>query len=70
MTHTTRQINHNFKIKIYGQGMNTLVGVAGLRRIVADDALCDRLVGRAFASMGDKQVCKLRRGIQITFYAN
>lgn len=70
MNYTSKQINFNFKIKVYGQGLNTLVGVSGLRRIVGDDALCNRLLDRAFASLDDKQVCKLRRGIKITFYNN
>ena len=70
MNYTTHEINRNFKIKVYGQGLNTLVGVAGLRSIVEDDALCNRLLDRAFNAEGDKQVCKLRRGIKITFYWN
>lgn len=68
MKRTSKEINKNFKIKVYGQGLDTLVGVAGLRRIVGDDTLCNRLVERAFACMDDKQVCKLRRGIKVTFY--
>jgi len=68
MKRTSKEINRNFKIKVYGQGLDTLVGVAGLRRIVGDDGLCNRLVERAFACMDDKQVCKLRRGIKVTFY--
>ena len=68
MARTSKEINRNFKIKVYGQGLNTLVGVAGLLAIVGDDALAERLVERAFACREDKQVCKLRRGIKITFY--
>lgn len=71
MKRTSKEINGNFKIKVYGQGLNTLVGVAGLRRVVDDDELCGRLVERAFACFNDdKQVCRLRRGIKITFYWN
>lgn len=69
MTRTTKQINRNFKIKVYGLGINKLVGVSGLLAIVGDEALASRLVERAFASLEDKQECKLRRGIKITFYA-
>ena len=69
MKHTSKEINFNYKIKVYGLGLNTLVGVSGLRRLVADDELCDRMLDRAFASMDDKQVCKLRRGLKITFYS-
>lgn len=68
MKYTTRTINRNFKIKVYGLGLNKLVGVMGFREAVGDDTLCNRLLDRAFNSMDDKQVCKLRRGIKITFY--
>ena len=68
MNYTTRTINRNFKIKVYGLGLNKLVGVTGFRKVVGDDTLCNRLLDRAFNSMDDKQVCKLRRGIKITFY--
>ena len=57
--YSTRTINRNFKIKVYGLGLNKLVGVAGFREVVGDDALCNRLLDRAFNSMDDKQVCKL-----------
>ena len=36
MKHTSKSINANYKIKVYGQGLNTLVGVRGLRAIVED----------------------------------
>ena len=73
LNYTTKQINGNYKIKVSGmyEGMkvNTLVGVAGLCRMVGDIALVNRLLDRAFNSMDDKCVCKLRRGIKISFYA-
>lgn len=73
LKYTTRDINHNFKIKVYGtfngEHVNTLVGVKGLLKIVNDAELCNRLLDRAFNCMGDKQICKLRRGIKISFYA-
>lgn len=68
MNYTTRTINRNFKIKVYGLGLNKLVGVTGFREVVGDDTLCNRLLDRAFNCPDDKQVCKLRRGIKITFY--
>lgn len=75
LNYTTKQINGNFKIKVSGmyEGMNvnTLVGVAGLCRMVGDIALVNRLLDRAFRiPMEDVCVCKLRRGIKISFYAN
>lgn len=72
LAYTTREINHNFKIKVSGmvegRKINTLVGVSGLVAYVGDVALVNRLLGRAFSSMGDKEICKLRRGIKISFY--
>lgn len=72
LKYTTRQINRNYKIKVSGlydgSKVNTLVGVSGLIRMVGDIELTNRLLDRAFASMEDKCICKLRRGIKISFY--
>lgn len=68
LNYTTREINRNFKIKVYGNGINKAVGVKGFIEIVEDIDLCNRLLDRAFRAMADKQVCKLRRGIKVTFY--
>lgn len=72
LAYTTREINRNFKIKVTGivdeKKVNTLVGVRGLIAYVGDIELVNRLLGRAFGSMSDKEVCKLRRGIAIHFY--
>lgn len=74
LNYTTREINKNFKIKISGiyegQKISTLVGVAGLLRIVNDTDLVNRLLDRAFNSGSDKEICKLRRGIKVSFYWN
>lgn len=48
--------------------VNVLVGVSGLIKIVGDIKLVNRLLKRAFNCYGDKEVCKLRRGVKITFY--
>ena len=73
LKYTTKQINHNYKIKVAGiyegKKINTLVGVYGLLKIVDDIELTNRLLDRAFNSLDDKCVCKLRRGIRISFYA-
>lgn len=72
LTYTTREINRNFKIKVSGlydgSKINTLVGVTGLVRLVGDIELTNRLLDRAFSSVEDVCVCKLRRGIKISFY--
>lgn len=72
LKYTTRQINGNYKIKVSGmyngKKINTLVGVSGLIKIVDNIELTNRLLDWAFACMDDKCVCKLRRGIRISFY--
>lgn len=72
LKYTTREINGNYKIKVYGlfdgKKINTLVGVSGFLKMVDDIELCNRLLDRAFKSMSDKCVCKLRRGLKISFY--
>ena len=73
LNYSTSEINRNFKIKVFGRingkKVNTLVGVSGLINILdgATD-LVNRLLDRAFKSKGDKCVCNLRRGLQISFY--
>ena len=74
LNYSTSEINANFKIKVFGHDkdghkINTLVGVSGLIELL-DGAidLVNRLLDRAFNSKGDKCVCKLRRGLQISFY--
>lgn len=67
MTTTTTTINKNWKIKVYGNGLNTLVGVSGLINLIGLE-LADKFVEKAFNSGLDKYVCKLRRGLKITFY--
>lgn len=72
LNYSTKEINRNFKIKVSGivdgKKVNTLVGVSGLIAYVGDIDLTNRLLDRAFNSSEDKQVCKLRRGIRISFY--
>lgn len=70
---TTSEINRNFRIKVYGldengNKVNKLTGVSGLLALVGDIALVNRLLKRAFDCILDACVCKLRRGLKITFY--
>lgn len=73
LNYSTSEINRNFKIKVFGhingKKINTLVGVSGLINLL-DGAidLVNRLLNRAFSSKGDVCHCKLRRGLQISFY--
>lgn len=77
MTYSTAQINRDFRIKVYGynnsdERLNLLVGVSGLIRLLGEE-LADTLVKRAFKnslfSKDGKIVCKLRRGLKVTFYS-
>lgn len=75
MTYTTKQINREFKIKVAGYNndskrINTLVGVSGLIKLIGIE-LADKFVKRAFENSyyEDKTVCKLRRGLKVTFYS-
>ena len=72
LKYTTREINRNYKIKVYGlfdgKKVNTLVGVSGFLKMVNDIDLCNRLLDRANAGRGDVIVCRLRRGLKISFY--
>lgn len=69
---TTKEINFNFRIKVDGVDENgnkikTLVGVARLIKLIGVE-LVNKFIKRAFKSGLDKTVCKLRRGIRISFY--
>ena len=72
LNYTTGEINRTFKIKVNGvnfegKKLNVLVGVSGLIKLIGVE-LANKLFTRAFKCKGDKEVCKLRRGLKITFY--
>lgn len=68
LEYTTKEINRNFRIKINGivdgKKVNKLVGVKGLIGV----EMANKMLRRAFNGTDDKTVCKLRRGIKISFY--
>lgn len=70
-TNDTKQINQNFRIKVFGitenGKINTLVGVSGLINLIGMP-MANKFINRAFNSVDDKCVCKLRRGLQVSFY--
>jgi hypothetical protein len=72
LKYTTKEINRTYKIKVSGmvdgKKINTLVGVSGLIDLVNNMELTNRLLNRAFSDPSDVCVCKLRRGIKISFY--
>lgn len=71
--YTKKEINNNFKIKVYGvvegRKVDMLVGVSGCIRLIGEELMAKQL-DRAFKSRADKCVCKLRRGLKVTYYAN
>lgn len=72
MQYTTTQINRAFRIKVAGRDangnrINTLVGVSGLIKLIGKE-LFDKFIKRAFDCMLDVCVCKLRRGLKVSFY--
>lgn len=74
LKYSTREINMNFKIKVSGQNngakLHTLVGVGGYLDIVGNTDVANNLLDMAFKKGKDVVVCRLRRGLKITFYTN
>jgi hypothetical protein len=69
---TTKFINQNFRIKVFGRTedgkkINTLMGVSGIIRLIGQE-LFYKFVQRALDCMKDVCVCKLRRGLKVSFY--
>lgn len=72
MNYTTTYINANYRIKVFGMNaegkkINTLVGVSGLLNLIGTE-LANKLMDRREKCMDDACVCKLRRGLKVTFY--
>ena len=70
--YTTKEINREWLIKVNGitesgKKINTLVGVSGLVALIGD-YFASKFIDRAFDCMDDVCVCKLRRGIKVSFY--
>lgn len=72
LNYSTKEINRNFRIKVAGidvngKKINKLVGVSGLIELIEVEFV-NKFLAKAFKGKGDKTVCKLRRGIKISFY--
>lgn len=72
LSYSTKWINENFRIKVYGHDengkkINTLLGVSGIIRLIGVE-LFEKFIKRAINSMMDVCVCKLRRGLQVSLY--
>ena len=73
MTYTTSTINRDFRIKVFGLNnegnkINTLVGVSGCIALIGE-AMMEKFLDRAYTQGSDATVCKLRRGLKVTFYS-
>lgn len=72
LKYTSKFINKNFRLKVYGvdnegNRINKLVGVAGLIALIGVELL-NKFFDRTLKAGLDKCVCKLRRGLQVSFY--
>lgn len=72
LNYTKSFINRNFRMKVYGldangNRINKLVGVAGLISLIGIEFV-NKFIERALNAGLDKCVCKLRRGLQVSFY--
>lgn len=70
--YTSEFINRNYRLKVYGfdaygNKVNKLVGFRGLIELIGSD-LVNKFVARTLKAGQDKCTCKLRRGLQVTFY--
>lgn len=61
-------INRYLYVKVYGRGLNQLVGYRWLCNNF-DPVLLEKTLDKVFNSNLDKVVFKFRRGIKVTFYA-
>lgn len=74
LQYSTREINRDFKIKVYGytdegRKVNMLVGVSGLILLIGVEH-ANKQIERAYKTGQDKCICKLRRGLKVTYYAH
>ena len=66
---STSEVNRNFLIKVFSKqlGLNTLLGVDGLVKLVGEKT-ANKFLTRAFASMDDYCICKIYGAGKVTFY--
>lgn len=69
---SSKFINRNYRLKVYGvdalgNKVNKLVGVAGMIALIGVE-MFNKLLDRAARCLEDVCVCKLRRGLKISFY--
>lgn len=73
LNYSTTYINKNYRIKVFGvneeggEKINKLVGVSGLLDLIGVE-LANKFLAKREKNMKDACVCKLRRGLKVTFY--
>ena len=73
LNYTTREINMNYRIKVFGvneengKKLNTLVGVSSLLKLIGAE-MFNKMMERREKCMDDVCICKLRRGLKVSFY--
>lgn len=73
LNYTTKEINMNYRIKVFGvneengKKLNTLVGVSGLLKLIGAE-MFNKMMARREKCMDDVCICKLRRGLKVSFY--
>lgn len=73
LNYSTREINMNYRIKVFGvneengKKLNTLVGVSGLLKLIGAE-MANKMMERREKCMDDVCICKLRRGLKVSFY--
>lgn len=72
LNYSTSEINRNYRIKVYGidengNKLNKLVGVTGLTALIGVE-FCNKFLDRAERCLEDVCICKLRRGLKVSFY--
>lgn len=73
LRYSSKFINRNYRLKVsgvdaLGNRINKLVGVAGLLALIGVE-MFNKLLDRAARCFEDIFVCKLRRGLKISFYS-
>ena len=73
LRYSSKFINLNYRLKVYGvdalgRKVNKLVGVAGMIALIGIE-MFNKLLDRAARCLDDVCVCKLRRGLKISFYS-
>lgn len=73
LAYSSKSINRNYRIKVsdvdaQGNRVHKLVGVSGIIELIGVEML-NKLLKRAFSCLEDVCVCKLRRGLKVSFYS-